>query len=75
MEIEVASKPPLMADGCVPSWLKNGAYTAVREYFKPARALPSTIIGGFEAASNLTKQPSSIRREVQRRVDLKSPLI
>ena len=75
MEIEVASKPPLMADGCVPSWLKILTYRRVRSVFKPARALPSTIIGGFEATSNLTKQPSSIRRGVQRRVDLKSPLI
>ena len=43
MEIEVASKPPLMADGCVPSWLKILTYRRERSVFKPARALLSTL--------------------------------
>ncbi len=59
MEIEVASKPPLMADGCVPSWLKILTYRRVRSVFKPARALPSTIIGGFEATSVSLNNPSN----------------
>jgi hypothetical protein len=56
MEIEVASKPPLMADGCVTIRFKMLTYYRVRSSFKPDCALPSTIIEGLEATSNLTKK-------------------
>jgi hypothetical protein len=52
MEIEVASKPSLMADGCVTIRFKMLTYYRVRSAFKPNCALPSAIREGFEATSN-----------------------
>ena len=45
-----------MADSYVANCLKILTYCRVRSVFKPARALPSTIIGSFRAISKNFKQ-------------------
>jgi hypothetical protein len=56
MEIKAASMPPLMADGGVAIRFKMRTYYRVRSAFKPDCVVPSTMIGGIDAAFNLFKR-------------------
>ncbi len=56
MEIKVASKPPIMADGGVAIRFKMLTYYRVRSAFKPDCAVPSTMLDDLEATFNLTKR-------------------